>query len=71
MCCCATLFPVSPQHPEVLAPVQSRIPSLIVFEWSGAPTFGYGCTIHVGVDVGAEDVDVDIIYISFTRASYA
>ena len=65
------MFPVSPQHPEVLAPVQSRIPSLIVFGWSGALTFGYGCTIHVGVDVGAGDVVVDVVYVSFTRASYA
>ena len=33
--------------------------------WSGALTFGYECTVHVGVDVGAGDVEVDIIYISF------
>ena len=25
----------------------------------------YGCTVHVGVDVRAEDVEVDVIYISF------
>ena len=31
----------------------------------GALTFGYGCTVHVGVDVGAGDVEVDVIYISF------
>ena len=27
--------------------------------------FGYGCTVHVGVDVGAGDIEVDEIYISF------
>ena len=32
---------------------------------SGALTFGYGCTDHVGVDVGAGDVEVDVIYITF------
>ena len=53
-------------HSKVLAPVQSRIPSLSVFGWSGALTFGYGCTVDVGVDVGAGDVEVDVIYISFT-----
>ena len=31
----------------------------------GALTFGYGCTVHVGVDVGAGDLEVDVIYISF------
>ena len=30
-----------------------------------ALTFGYGCTVHVGVDVGAGDIEVDAIYISF------
>ena len=30
-----------------------------------ALTFGYGCTIHVGVDVGAGDAEVDVIYIIF------
>ena len=29
-------------------------------------TFGYGCTVYVGVDVGAGDAEVDVIYISFT-----
>ena len=52
-------------YPEVLAPVQSRISSLSVLRWSGALTFGYGCTVYVGVDVGAGDVEleVDVIYI--------
>ena len=53
-------------HPEVLAPVKSRMPSVSVLRWSGALTFGYGCTVYVGVDVGAGDVEVDVIYISFT-----
>ena len=30
-----------------------------------ALTFGYRCTAHVGVDVGAGDVEVDVIYITF------
>ena len=63
---CTTLFSVFPQHPEVLAPAQSRIPLPSVFRWSGALTFGYGCTVYVGVDVGAGDAEVDVIYISFT-----
>ena len=64
-CCCVTLFSVSPHHPEVLAPVQSRTSSLNVFGSSGALTFGYGCTVYVGVDVGAGYVGVDVIYVSF------
>ena len=31
----------------------------------GALTFRYGCTVHVEVDVGARDAEVDVIYISF------
>ena len=31
--------------------------------WAGALTFGYGCTVYVGVDVGAGDAEVDVIYI--------
>ena len=30
-----------------------------------ALTFGYGFIVYAGVDVGAEDVEVDVIYISF------
>ena len=30
-----------------------------------ALTFGYGCTVHVGVDVEAGDIEADVIYISF------
>ena len=47
------------------APGQSRIPSLSVFCSLRALTFGYVCTVHVRVDVGAGDVEIDIIYISF------
>ena len=36
-----------------------------MFYSPGALTFGYGCTVHVGVDVGAGDVEADVIYISF------
>ena len=43
----------------------SEIYIYIPFEWSGALTFEYGCTIHVGVDVGAGDAEVNVIYISF------
>ena len=53
-------------HPEVLALVQSRIPSLSVLRWAGALTFGYRRTVYVGVDVEAGDAEVDVIYISFT-----
>ena len=43
----------------------SEIYIYILFEWSGALTFEYGCTTHVGVDVGAGDAEVNVIYISF------
>ena len=36
-----------------------------MFHSPGALTFGYGCTLHVEVDVGAGDVEVDVIYVSF------
>ena len=36
-----------------------------VFYSPRALTFGYGCTVHVGIDVGARDVEVDVIHISF------
>ena len=36
-----------------------------MFHSTGALTFGYGCIVHVGVDVGAGDVEVDVIYMSF------
>ena len=38
-------------------------PVCCVFRNPGALTFGYGCTVHVGVDVGAGDIEVDAIYI--------
>ena len=36
-----------------------------MFRSPGALTFGFGCTVHVGVDVGAGGVEVDVIYITF------
>ena len=36
-----------------------------MFRSPGALTFGYGCTVHVGVGVRAGDAEVDVIYISF------
>ena len=36
-----------------------------MFHSPGALTSGYGRTVHVGVDVGAGDAEVDVIYISF------
>ena len=36
-----------------------------MFHSPEALTFGYGCTACVGIDVGARDTEVDIIYISF------
>ena len=36
-----------------------------MFRSPGALTFGYGCTIHVEVDVGARDAEVEVIYIAF------
>ena len=31
----------------------------------GALTFAYGCTVYVGVDVGAGDAEVELIYLTF------
>ena len=39
--------------------------SCCVFYRPRALTFGYGCTVHFEVDVGAGDAEVDVIYISF------
>ena len=36
-----------------------------MFLCSRALTFGYGCTVRVGVDVGAGNVEVDVIYKAF------
>ena len=55
-------------HSEVLAPGQSRIPSLSVFRSPRALIFGYGCAVYVGVDVGAGDAEVNVIYITFTMS---
>ena len=36
-----------------------------MFRSPGALTFGYGCTVYVGVDVGVGDAEVDVVYITF------
>ena len=36
-----------------------------MFRSPGALTFGYRCTVHVEVDVGAGDAEVHGIYITF------
>ena len=36
-----------------------------MFRSPGALTFGYGCAVHVGVDIGAGGVEVDVTYITF------
>ena len=48
---------------EVANPVHGQL--CCVFRSPGALTFGYGCTVHIGVDVGAGDAEVDVIYIPF------
>ena len=40
-----------------------------MFRSPGALTFGYGCTVHVGVDVGAGDAEVDVICITFIMSA--
>ena len=64
-------FPCPLVHSEVLAPGQSRVPSLSVLRSPRALTFGYGCAVHVGVDVllGAGDAEVDVIYITFIMSA--
>ena len=34
-----------------------------------ALTLGYGCAVHVGVDVGAGDAELDAIYITFIMSA--
>ena len=42
-----------------------------MFRCPGALTFGFGCVVHVGVDMGAGDAEVDVIYItSIMSAQY-
>ena len=36
---------------------------------SEASRFGHGCAVHIGVDVGAGDVGVDIICITFIMST--
>ena len=31
--------------------------------------FGYRCAVHVGVDLGAGDVEVDLIYVTFIMSA--
>ena len=40
-----------------------------MFRSPGALTFGYGCAVHVGVDIGAGDIEVDVIYITFIMSA--
>ena len=40
-------------------------PLCCVFRSPGSLTFGYRCTVYVGVDVEAGDAEVDVICISF------
>ena len=42
---------------------------IILLRSPGALTFGYGCAVHVGVDAGAGDAEVDIIYITFIMSA--
>ena len=44
---------------------KKRVVACCVLCSPGALTFGYGCTVHVGVDVGAGAIEVDVIYLSF------
>ena len=41
----------------------SDVPGCCVFCSPRALIFEYGCTVHVGVDVGAGDAEGDVIYI--------
>ena len=34
-----------------------------------ALTFGYGCAVHVGLDVEAGDAEADVIYITFIMSA--
>ena len=36
---------------------------------SEALRFGHGCVVRIGVDVGAGDVEVDVIYITFIMSA--
>ena len=45
--------------------VRERWVRCVVFCSLGTLIFGYGCTVHGGVDVGAGDIEVDVIYTSF------
>ena len=45
------------------------ISACCVFCSPGALTFGYRCTVYVGVVVGAGYIEVDVVYISFIMVS--
>ena len=40
-----------------------------MFRSPGALTFGYGCIVHVGVDVGAVDAEIYVIFIIFVMSA--
>ena len=40
-----------------------------LFRSPRALSFGYGCAVHVRVDVGAGDTKVDVIYITFIMSA--
>ena len=40
-----------------------------MFRSPEALTFGYGCTVHVGIDVRAGDAEVDVIYLIFIMSA--
>ena len=44
--------------------------TIVAFYSPGVLIFGYGCTVHVGIDVGAGDIEVDVIYISLMSVQY-
>ena len=44
-------------------------PTLSVFRSPRALTFGYGCAVHVGVNVEAGDAEKDVIYITFVMSA--
>ena len=41
-----------------------------LFRGPGALTFGYGCAVHARVEIGAGDVEVDVIYITFIMSAH-
>ena len=72
----ATYFAIKRSAPcsAVLCHSTSLSAAVVVY-WSAvlrsprALTFGYGCAVHVGVDVRAGDAEVDVIYITFIMSA--